>query len=440
MSSKTASGATDGRTTSFVSYAKPPLSNRAQSLVDASPLPTYIAEHLKRSTDFVPDDPDRYIGLAIAQNLLMWDVLEPQINRNRNVTPASVAYGDTAGSLELRELIASFGSRHIWGRTVDADDVVLFAGAGAILEMLFFVLADPGEGVLVPTPSYAFYWADLETRDELTIVPVHTSSSDGFRLTPELLEAAASRSDVPISVLLPTNPINPTGQIMPPDDVAACIEWARSRGIHIVVNGIYALSTHGDGVYEPLSSIVPIGDDIHEIWAFSKDFAMSGLRSGVLASTNKDVLGAVAGIGYWSIVSGDTQHLLVNMLADDVWVERYLTEMRSRLSRSYQTTTAALDHAGVPYVEADAGLFLLADFRRFMVEPTWAEEDRIWRLILNEANVNLTPGSACQIGEPGFMRICFATEPPEIVASAIGRIGSLLARRFTAETTLPARM
>jgi 1-aminocyclopropane-1-carboxylate synthase len=295
--------------------------------------------------------------------------------------------------------------------------------------MLFFVLADPGEGVLVPTPSYAFYWADLETRDELTIVPVHTSSSDGFRLTPELLQAAASRSDVPIAALLLTNPGNPTGQISPPDDVAACIEWARSRGIHIVVNGIYALSTHGDGAREPLASIISTGDDIHEIWAFSKDFAMSGLRAGVLTSTNKDVLGAVAGIGYWSIVSGDTQHLLANMLADDAWVERYLTEMRSRLSRSYETTTAALDAAGIPYVDADAGLFLLADFRRFMDEPTWAEEDRIWRLILNEANVNMTPGSACQIGEPGFMRICFATEPPEVVAAAIRHIGSLVDTR-----------
>lgn len=405
---------------------KPPLSNRGESLADVSPVPTYITEHLERLTDSAHDDPDGYIGLAIAQNLLMWDILEPQINRNRNVSPASIAYGDTTGSLELREQVASFGSRHIWGRPVDADEVVLFAGAGAILEMLFFVLADPGEGILVPTPSYAFYWADLETRDGLAIVPVHTSSSDDFRLTPELLEAAASTSDVPITALLLTNPANPTGAIALPDDMAACIEWARARGIHIVVNGVYALSTHSERPYEPLASIVDIGDDIHEIWAFSKDFSMSGLRVGVLTSTNKDVLSAIAEIGYWSIVSGDTQHLLANMLADDVWVDRYLREMRARLAKSYETTAAELDAAGIPYVAADAGLFLLADVRPFMEKPTWAEEDRIWRLILNETNVNLTPGSACHIGEPGFMRICFATEPPEVVASAIKRIGSVL--------------
>ena len=62
----------------------------------------------------------------------------------------------------------------------------------------------------------------------------------------------------------------------------------------------------------------------------------------------------------------------------------------------------------------------------FMDEITWEEEDRLWRRILNDANVNLTPGSACHVGEPGFMRICFATEQPEIVESAIERIGLVL--------------
>ena len=95
---------------------KPPLSNRGESLADVTPVPEYITEHLERLTDSAPDDPDGYIGLAIAQNLLMWDILEPQINRNRNVSPASIAYGDTTGSLEVREQVASFGSRHIWGR------------------------------------------------------------------------------------------------------------------------------------------------------------------------------------------------------------------------------------------------------------------------------------------------------------------------------------
>lgn len=356
----------------------------------------------------------------------MWDLLEPQINRVRNVQSSSVAYDATIGSVALREQIARFGSDHVWGRQLDSDQIVVLAGAGSILESLFYVIAGPGDGVLVPTPSYAGFWFDLETRDDLTVVPVHTRSANEFRLTPELLETAFTQSTVPIAALLITNPDNPTGRIMPSDDLYDAIKWARGHGIHIVVNGIYALSVHSDGEFAPVASIVAeIGDDIHEIWGFSKDFAMSGLRVGVITSRNADVLSAMAEIAYWSGASGDTQHLLVNMLSDDEWLDTYVDTMRHRLDESYEATTTALTAAGIPYLDGDAGLFLLADLRSLMDEISWEAEDRLWRRILNEADVNLTPGSACHVGEPGFMRICFATEPPDVVASAIGRIDSL---------------
>jgi len=391
-------------------------------------MPLYIEKHFERVADANPDDPDRYIGLCIAQNLLMWDHLEQQLNRNRHVRSQSVAYDSMIGSLALREQIASFASEHVWGRRVDADHVIALAGAGSILETLFYAISNRGDGVLIPTPSYAGFWADLETRDELTVVPVHTSSDDGFRLTTALLEAAYTSASVPISAVMLTNPDNPTGRIIPSADLRAAVEWARERELHVVLNEIYALSVHGRRPFEPVSSFTDdIGDDIHQVWALSKDFSMSGLRCGVMTSNNTDVLKAVAELAYWSLVSGDTQHLVAEMLADTGWTTGYLAEMQARLGRSYRATTDALDAGGIAYVEADAGLFVLADLRPFMDELSWDAEDRLWRLILEEANVNVTPGSACRIGEPGFVRICFATERPEVVASAIARLASVLA-------------
>lgn len=406
----------------------PPLADRGARLVDRSPMPEYISEHFERAAAADGEHPDGYVGLCVAENKLMWDVLEPQLNRNRHVQPASVAYGSMIGSVTLREQIAAFASEHVWGRTVDADHVIALAGAGTILEALFYVISDPGDGVLVPTPSYAGFWPDLETRDDLAIVPVHTSSEDDFRLTPKLLEEAYRGAGAPISSLLLTNPDNPTGRIMPRDDLADAVEWARSRGLHIVVNEIYALSVHGEGRFTPVDSAIgDIGTDVHEVWGFSKDFAMSGVRCGVLTSQNDDVLAAVSELAYWSAVSGDTQHLLTEMLTDKAWLTTYLDEVRERLRRSYEATTLALEAAGIPYVGGEAGLFLLADFRPFMDEITWEAEDNLWHRILDDANVNLTPGSACHVGEPGFMRICFATEQPEVVTRAIERIAEVLA-------------
>ena len=75
---------------------------------------------------------------------------------------------------------------------------------------------------------------------------------------------------------------------------------------------------------------------------------------------------------------------------------------------------------------ADAGFFLLCDMRPFMDAVTWDAETALWQTLLNRANVNLTPGVACRIGEPGFMRLCFAAQPVEAAVEAVDRIGCVL--------------
>jgi 1-aminocyclopropane-1-carboxylate synthase len=389
-------------------------------------MPEYLTEHFARAVDVDPADPGRYIGLAIAENKLVWDLLEPKINTNRNVPEFAAGYDTMVGSERFRSIVAGFGSRHLWRRTVGADEVVTLAGGGSILETLFYVIGDPGDGVVLPTPSYAGFWMDIETRDQMRVVPAHMSPDDDFRLDADVLDRAYQEADVPIKALLLTNPSNPTGRILTNDEIRDAVAWARSVEIHVVINEIYALSAHGDTPVVPASILIDdVGDDLHFVWAVSKDFAMSGFRCGVMTTTNTDVRAAMAELAYWSIVSGDTQHLLGSMLADEDWVSSYLAEMRSRLGRSYAATTGALERAGIPYIAGHAGLFLLLDMRGFLAEPTWDAEGALWRTILEGANVNLTPGAACRVGVPGFLRVCFAQEPPEVVERAIERIGSV---------------
>ena len=127
-----------------------------------------------------------------------------------------------------------------------AEQVAVLAGAGSVLEILFHALADPGDGVLVPTPSYAGFWPDLETRDELSIVPVHCPSDDGFRITVGRLEQARRAAGRPVRALLFTSPSNPMGTVFEPADLAGVLAWAEEVGIHVVFDEVYALSVFGD--------------------------------------------------------------------------------------------------------------------------------------------------------------------------------------------------
>ena len=226
----------------------PKLSARARKLLAEPPMPEYFQEHAARNdTPYHPDvRPDGYICLSVAENELMVGSLLERLAKV-SAPPASVlGYGPMIGAVEFRERLAGFLGRCVFGRRFLPEQLAVLAGAGSVLEILFHNLCDPGDGVLVPTPSYAGFWADLETRDELQIVPVHTSYEDGFEVTPELLDAALESASVPVRALLFTTPNNPLGRVYEPHEVTAVMEWAESRGVHLVLDEIYALSVFGE--------------------------------------------------------------------------------------------------------------------------------------------------------------------------------------------------
>jgi 1-aminocyclopropane-1-carboxylate synthase len=100
--------------------------------------------------------------------------------------------------------------------------------------------------------------------------------------------------------------------------------------------------------------------------------------------------------------------------------------VRTLLGGAYRRVTAALDRGGISHVPAEAGFFLLLDLRRFLNEPSWEGEHQLWRRIVDDVRVNLTPGAACRVGEPGFFRLCYAGLPTETVEIGIERLAGVL--------------
>lgn len=410
------------------------LSARGRDLVTNPTFAEYIREHFVRSADAwdAATNPDGYVALCIAENRTMWDVLVPQLETYRDVPPRVLGYDAMIGSLEFRTQLAAFMSRSLLGREITAGELAVVNGAGSVLELMFYALADPGEGVLVPTPSYAGFWSDLQTRDGLNIVPVHCQGADGFRLTTAALDRALAEAGCPVRALLFTTPNNPLGWVYTREQLLEILEWAERADIHVVFDEIYALSVFGEQAFVSVASLrESLGPKLHIVWAFSKDFGASGLRCGVLVSENPALIAAVDGLAYWAACSGHTQWLLGSLVADRPFVDDYVAQMQQRLGQRYAEVSAALDAQAIPYLAAQAGFFLICDLRAWLDEPSWDGEDRLWRRIVDEAKVNLTPGSACRIVEPGWFRLCYASEPREAVLAAIARIGALLGARVS---------
>ncbi len=407
------------------------LSARGQRLLATPPFPEYLQEHFARvgSAWDAKANPGGYIPLSVAENLLLGRLLLDRMAAVRGVPERVLAYDSMVGSLEFREQLARFFGRTFLKRRFSAEHLAVLAGAGSVLEVLFHGLCNPGDGVLVPTPSYAGFWADLETRNEIAIVPVHRRSSEGFRLTPAQLDRAVASAGRPVKALLFTSPDNPLGSVFTATEVEEVLGWAEDAGIHVVFDEAYALSVFGDLPFTSCAQVRPtLGERVHVVWAFSKDFGASGLRCGVLVSENEDLLKAVDGLAYWECCSGHTQYLLGEVVSDDAWVDDYIARTRGVLAGAYRQVTAALDEGGIAYVPSAAGFYLLCDLRSYLAEPTWEAEHALWWRLLEEGNVNLTPGRACHSVEPGFLRLCFAGVPNEAVVTGIRRLAAVLSR------------
>ena len=116
-------------------------------------------------------------------------------------------------------------------------------------------------------------------------------------------------------VLLLCNPCNPTGIIYNEETLNMCIDFAESKKMHIVCDEIYGNSIFPD---EKMTSIAELmqrrnpdkkrymGDYVHIVAGFSKDFCISGLRCGTLFTHNQDIIYAIESIGLFGAVSNQT--------------------------------------------------------------------------------------------------------------------------------------
>jgi len=310
-------------------------------------------------------------------------------------------------------------------------------GVGSTLDTLFHCLCDDSDGVLLPGPLYPTFINDLQARCNVAPIVVPTCAANDYFPTVEDLENAANRTEsrgTDPRVLLLTNPSNPLGTVADPVAYAAAISWAVERGLHVVSDEIYACSIFGDGLNPfvsawdvECSSRSAIEQQVHVVYGLAKDFGVSGLRVGALASRNAELLELHSNLGYFSMIPNPIQAQVAEILNDKPWVREFLQSNVTALRNSYEQLTAALDRVGVPYVPGGASMFLWVDLRGALPSrrAEWEDERALFERMC-EKGILLTPGQDCFAEEPGFFRACWAASPPEAHATAAERIASFL--------------
>ncbi|GJQ09954.1 hypothetical protein GpartN1_g1745.t1 [Galdieria partita] len=371
-----------------------------------------------------------YINFAVAENKLSVDLLLEKLKHCRNISGSVLGYDDMRGSEPFRKQIANLLSTYFFHRLVDIDGIFCCAGAGCALDLLFYCLLEEGDGVLLPAPYYPGFIHDIEGRARCKPVIVEPTGSH-FRfqladLEKKLLECR--QSGQPVKALLLCSPNNPLGFTLSREELENIVSWTRQNSLQLIVDEIYGLS-----VFSKSSKMVSIGsvlehlgNDVHFVWSFSKDFCMSGLRAGVIYTENHEIRKALRFLPYFCGVSGDTQFALTKLLSDSEFVQSFIRENTIRLYETYRVHCDCLDKMGIPYVPSEAGFFIWMDLNKYMASRTFENERTLWKSLFEKAKVVVTPGEVCHSTQPGWFRCCFSAASPEAAKVAWNRVEQMM--------------
>ncbi len=181
-----------------------------------------------------------------------------------------LGYTVATGVPGLREAVAAH-HRRTSGIDVTLDDVVITTGSSGGFLLAFLAAFEPGDRVVMARPGYACY-RNVLTALGCEVVEIDCGAETRFQPTVEQLAALEG----PVHGLVLASPANPTGTMVPPEELAAIARWCEENLVRLVSDEIYHGITYG----VPTSSAWQTSRTGVVFGSFSKYFSMTGWRLG----------------------------------------------------------------------------------------------------------------------------------------------------------------
>jgi len=375
------------------------------------------------------------INLGTAENKLNNKEILAKINEaHGKCAEKDLSYGTFSGSEKTKGNIARLLNRYLKPKEeIKASQIFVGNGCGPMVDMMATVLSDEGDAFIVPEPYYGGFNADLATRSGVDVVPVGHVKGDVLGVTEEMLEEVYAKNKNRIKGIIIANPNNPFGRTYSAEQLLVFINFCHKHKLHFISDEIYALSQFKhtlDGKKADFVSVtsldLPDPSKVHVLYGLSKDFCMNGFRIGVIMSRSLQIIAALKSYSIFCCIPGSYDTMIENLLASDEWIDHFVSLNQKRLAENYDLTIKSFKKHNIKYVDANAAYFIWIDLREQMKKviihsdsPADAEM-KLWnRLLAN--GVYIAPSAAFYAKEPGFFRICFATEW-NILSEALERI------------------
>jgi alanine-synthesizing transaminase len=315
-------------------------------------------------------------------------------------------YAPSVGILPAREAVA--GELGRGGMPVSPDRVLITAGTSEGIELALTALAEKGDDVLVPSPTYPLYTAVL-AKIGARAVYYRTDPANGWLPDPGDVERLMSNTTRALVVI---DPNNPTGATYPVEIRKALIEIADRRNVPLLADEVYGDLAY-DGAVPPLASLSPDAPII-SFSSLSKAFLAPGWRTGWMAVGRTDrldeVLAGVKKLADGRLCStGPMEHAIPAALNGD---RSHEAAFRAALRERAELTVKRLNAIDGMHTVAPAAAFYAMP--QVTLPSGVTDEDYVLAL-LRETGVLCVYGSGFGTApEDGFFRVVFLANPKEL--------------------------
>jgi aspartate/methionine/tyrosine aminotransferase len=187
-------------------------------------------------------------------------------------------YGPSQGLPELREAIAEYISA-TRGISVSPANVCVTPGGKPIIFFPMLALLGPGDEVIYPNPGFPIYESMIRVSGA-TAVPVPLVEERGFSFDLKVFRQSLTART---KMVVLNSPHNPTGGMIPAEDIAAIADEVRGRDIVVLSDEIYSRIVYGNEKPVSIASLPGMLEKTIILDGFSKTYAMTGWRIGYTA-------------------------------------------------------------------------------------------------------------------------------------------------------------
>lgn len=304
-------------------------------------------------------------------------------------------YTPNAGLLSFRQAIAE--KSHLKDLNYDPHtEIIVTNGGMGALSLLFLVLLNKGDEILIQDPQWLNYVAQVDYCDG-TAVRVPTDFAHNFEMQPETIENCITPNT---KALIINTPNNPTGSVMTRDTMEKIAKLAVKHDLMVISDDVYNTLLY-DGAEAPcIASFPDMKQRTMIINSFSKSFAMTGWRIGYAAGPAEIVDRMTKCQENFNACANAPGQYTCAVALDHPELSEELRQIFERRRAILLEGLAKID--GIRFNEPKGAFYAFADISSFGLSSV-----EFCNRLLDEQKVVCIPGSAFGECGNGFIRIAY---------------------------------